>query len=179
MALLAMAIIARCAAGMQRQLQLLEVSCSERGLTVNLANTRAMLMAGAVSPADALQHVARARLTYAGGILKGSVQFKYLGVVFHCTVPLGEYAAATCSRAPARLWPTLLRPPLRAAALTLAWRQPACSSPCTHSSSTPPSPTAQLSGPPARGWRLRGGDCAARAACQQGRCNITALYGGS
>jgi hypothetical protein len=58
-----------------------------------LAKTRVMLMAGASSPEGALRRVARARLTYAGGILEGSVQFKYLGVVFHCTEPLGEYAA--------------------------------------------------------------------------------------
>jgi hypothetical protein len=89
-----MALLATSAAGLQQQLRLLEQFCAERGLTVNLDKTKVMLLAGADNEGHALQRVAAARLTYAGGRLKGTTEFKYLGVVFHCTKPLGESAAA-------------------------------------------------------------------------------------
>ena len=88
-----MALLATSAAGLQRQLDLLQRYCAERGLTVNLKKTKAMLLAGADSEEAAMAQVQRAGLTYAGQRLEGTTQFKYLGVVFHCTQPLGESAA--------------------------------------------------------------------------------------
>ncbi len=88
-----MALLATSAAGLQRQLQLLETYCAERGLEVNLEKTKAMLLAGADGEDSALQLVQRAQLTYAGQHVKGTTEFKYLGVVFHATRPLGESAA--------------------------------------------------------------------------------------
>ena len=88
-----MALLATSAAGLQQQLLLLEQYCEERGLTVNMEKTKAMLLVGADDEASALAQVQRARLTYAGERVKGTTQFKYLGVVFHATQPLGESAA--------------------------------------------------------------------------------------
>ena len=88
-----MALLATSAGGLQRQLQLLEAYCAERGLEVNLEKTKAMLLAGADDEASSLAHVQRARLTYAGQPVKVTTEFKYLGVVFHSTQHLGESAA--------------------------------------------------------------------------------------
>ena len=88
-----LALLATSAAGLQRQLDLLQQYCTDRGLTVNLTKTKVMLLAGADSEADASGRVQRAGITYAGGRLEGTCSFKYLGVVFHCTQPLGESAA--------------------------------------------------------------------------------------
>jgi hypothetical protein len=87
-----MALLATSHAGLQHQLQILEGYCAERGLTVNLVKTKVVLLAGAASPEAALQRVLRAGLRFAGQRLEGATQFKYLGVVFHCTQPLGESA---------------------------------------------------------------------------------------
>ena len=89
-----MALLATSPAGLQQQLHVLQQFCAERGLTVNLSKTRVVLLAGADTEQEALDRVRRARLTYAGGSLEGTTEFKYLGVVFHCTKPLGESAAA-------------------------------------------------------------------------------------
>ena len=89
-----MALLATSAAGLQQQLQLLAAYCAERGLTVNLAKTKAMLLSGAATAEEALQRVARAQLTYDGQRVQGTAEFKYLGVTFHCTQPLGESAAS-------------------------------------------------------------------------------------
>ena len=96
-----MALLATSAAGLQRQLRILEQYSAERGLTVNLAKTEVMLLAGADSEEGALRTVRRAQLTFGGKRLEGTIQFKYLGVVFHCTQPLGESASA-CRAAVAR-----------------------------------------------------------------------------
>ncbi len=87
------ALLATSAQGLQAQLRLLEAFCAERGLTVNLAKTKVVLLAGADSEEDALQRVQSARLTYGGGMLEAAPEFKYLGVVFHCCRPIGESAA--------------------------------------------------------------------------------------
>ena len=96
-----MALLATSAAGLQQQLRLLERYSAERGLTVNLTKTEVMLLAGADSEEGALRSVRRAKLTYGGKRLEGTTQFKYLGIVFHCTQPLGESASA-CRAAVAR-----------------------------------------------------------------------------
>jgi hypothetical protein len=96
-----MALLATIAAGLQQQLRLLEQYSAERGLTVNLTKTEVMVLAGADSEEGALRTVRRAQLTYGGKRLEGTTQFKYLGVVLHCTQPLGESASA-CRAAVAR-----------------------------------------------------------------------------
>ena len=88
-----MALLATSAQGLQRQLRILETYCTERGLTVNIKKTKAMLLSGARDPEKALKRVQRARLTYAGQRVEGTIEFKYLGVIFHSTQPLGESAA--------------------------------------------------------------------------------------
>jgi hypothetical protein len=87
-------LLATSAAGLQAQLQLLESYCQQWGLTVNLSKTKAMLLAGAKDEAEALKSVKRARLTYGGGRIEAVTEFKYLGIVFHCCLPLGESAAS-------------------------------------------------------------------------------------
>jgi hypothetical protein len=89
-----MALLATSAAGLQQQLRLLEQYSAEHGLTVNLTKTEVMVLAGADSEEGALCTVRRAQLTYGGKRLEGTTQFNYLGVVFHCTQPLGESASA-------------------------------------------------------------------------------------
>jgi hypothetical protein len=96
-----MALLATSAAGLQQQLRLLEQYSAERGLTVNLTKTDVMVLAGADSEEGALRTMRRAQLTYGGKRLEGTTQFKYLGVMFHCTQPLGESASA-CRAAVAR-----------------------------------------------------------------------------
>ncbi|KAI3434647.1 hypothetical protein D9Q98_002712 [Chlorella vulgaris] len=88
-----MALLATSAAGLQRQLQLLEEYCAERGLAVNLRKTKVMLLSGAETTEAASQLVRRARLLYAGQRLEGTDSFKYLGALFHSTQPIGESAA--------------------------------------------------------------------------------------
>ncbi|KAI3435037.1 hypothetical protein D9Q98_003089 [Chlorella vulgaris] len=88
-----MALLATSAAGLQRQLQLLEEYCAERGLAVNLRKTKVMLLSGAETTEAASKLVRRARLLYAGQRLEGTDSFKYLGVLFHSTQPIGESAA--------------------------------------------------------------------------------------
>ena len=90
-----MVLLATSAAGLQRQLRLLEQYSAERGLTVNLTKTEVMVLAGAATEEGALRMVERARLTFGDQRLQGTIQFKYLGVVFHCILPLGESASAS------------------------------------------------------------------------------------
>ena len=93
-------LLATTAAGLQRQLRLLEAYCAEQGLTVNLGKTKVMLLSGEeqeLLEAKALARVQRAHLTYAGQRVEGTTDFKYLGVVFHSTRPLGESAAGAAS----------------------------------------------------------------------------------
>ena len=89
-----MALLATSPSGLQQQLLLLEQYCAERGLTVNVTKTKVMLLAGEGEERAAMARVRAARLTYAGAELEAVAQFKYLGVVFHCTQPLGQSAAA-------------------------------------------------------------------------------------
>ncbi|PSC67114.1 hypothetical protein C2E20_9200 [Micractinium conductrix] len=52
-----------------------------------------MLLAGAADEQTAMQRVRRARHTFDGAPVAGVAAFKYLGLVFHCTQPVGEAAA--------------------------------------------------------------------------------------
>ncbi|PSC67546.1 ribosomal large subunit pseudouridine synthase D [Micractinium conductrix] len=88
-----MALLATTANGLQQQLRLLEQYCAERGLTVNVVKTKVMLLAGAADEQTAMQRVRRARHTFDGAPVAGVAAFKYLGLVFHCTQPVGEAAA--------------------------------------------------------------------------------------
>ena len=88
-----MALLATTANGLQQQLRLLEQYCAERGLAVNVVKTKVMLLAGAADEQTAMQHVRRARHTFDGAPVAGVAAFKYLGLVFHCTQPVGEAAA--------------------------------------------------------------------------------------
>jgi hypothetical protein len=88
-----MALLATSAAGLQQQLHLLEQFCTDRGLTVNLKKTKVMMLSGAADEADAMRRVRLAGLTLDGRRIEGATEFKYLGVVFHCTDPLGKSAA--------------------------------------------------------------------------------------
>jgi hypothetical protein len=40
-----------------------------------------------------MRRVQRARLTFGGNAIEATAAFKYLGIIFHCTEPVGEYAA--------------------------------------------------------------------------------------
>ncbi|PSC68653.1 retrotransposon Ty1-copia subclass [Micractinium conductrix] len=88
-----MALLATTANGLQQQLRLLEQYCAERGLTVNVVKTKVMLLSGAADEQTAMQRVRRARHTFDGAPVAGVAAFKYLGLVFHCTQPVGEAAA--------------------------------------------------------------------------------------
>ena len=88
-----MALLATTANGLQQQLRLLEQYCAERGLTVNVVKTKVMLLSGAADEQTAMQRVRRARHTFDGAPVAGVAAFKYLGIVFHCTQPVGEAAA--------------------------------------------------------------------------------------
>ena len=55
--------------------------------------TKVMLLAGAADEQTAMQRVRRARHTFDGAPVAGVAAFKYLGLVFHCTQPVGEAAA--------------------------------------------------------------------------------------
>lgn len=88
-----MALLATSATGLQAQLDLLESYCQQWGLTVNITKTKVMLLAGGSNEADAMRLARRARLTYGGKEVEAVPEFKYLGVVFHCHLPIGESAA--------------------------------------------------------------------------------------
>ena len=88
-----MALLATSAAGLQAQLRLLEAYCQEWGLTVNVTKTKIVLLAGGSSATEAMAQAERARIRYQGSPVPVASEFKYLGVVFHCSTTLGESAA--------------------------------------------------------------------------------------
>ena len=176
-----MALLATTANGLQQQLRILEQYCAERGLTVNVVKTKVMLLSGAADEQTAMQRVRRARHTFDGAPVAGVAAFKYLGLVFHCTQPVGEAAAEGRARV-ARF----AAASLRAAAQRWAWRPPASCSPSTDRSdrwSTPPSPMVPQCGPLAWPSRLCGASAprlepqAAAAACQRQSSSTTAHCG--
>lgn len=88
------ALLATSAAGLQRQLDLLERYCVRKRLTVNSAKTKVMLLAGARTEALAMETALGGRVRYAGSILDCVTSFAYLGIVFHSTHSLGLTAVA-------------------------------------------------------------------------------------
>ena len=134
------------ASGLQAQLRELEAYCLENGLTVNVTKTKVTLLAGATSEATTLATAQRARLTYGGQRVAAVTEFKYLGVVFHCTQPIAESAAAGRAGV-ARL--DCKQPCSRPGVLSWAWRPHACCCYCLTAWWTPPCPMPAQSGPPA------------------------------
>ena len=64
-----------------------------RARPVNVVKTKVMLLSGAADEQTAMQRVRRARHTFDGAPVAGVAAFKYLGLVFHSTQPVGEAAA--------------------------------------------------------------------------------------
>ena len=89
-----MALLATSAAGLQRQLNLLQQYCSQWGLTVNTVKTKVMLLSGARTQLAAQQAAEAARLRFGGQLLEVVTSFKYLGVVFHSSTCLAAAAGA-------------------------------------------------------------------------------------
>ena len=88
-----MVLLSTSAAGLQRQLQLLEQYCRQWGLTVNTVKTKAMLLSGADKQAAAQRTVEAAQLSFGGQQLEAVPSFKYLGITFHSTTCLAGAAA--------------------------------------------------------------------------------------
>jgi len=86
--------LATSAAGLQRQLDLLERYCARKRLTVNGAKTKVMLLAGARTEAAALRMAQGGMVRYGGRILECVTSFAYLGIVFHSSLSLGHTAVA-------------------------------------------------------------------------------------
>ena len=89
-----MVLLATSAAGLQRQLDVLQQYCQRWGLTVNLVKTKLMLLSGARTQQSAQQTAEAAGLRFAGQPLAVVVSFKYLGIVFHSSTCLAGCAAA-------------------------------------------------------------------------------------
>lgn len=89
-----MALLATSAAGLQRQLDLLQQYCSQWGLTVNTVKTKVMLLSGARTQPAAQSAAEAARLSFGGGQLEAVTSFKYLGIVFHSSTCLAGAAGA-------------------------------------------------------------------------------------
>lgn len=88
------ALLATSAAGLQRQLALLERYCARKGLTVNSTKTKVMLLSGERTETAALATARRGGLQYAGSVLECVTSFTYLGIVFHSTHSFGHAAMA-------------------------------------------------------------------------------------
>jgi len=88
-----MALLATSAAGLRRQLALLQQYCQQWGLTVNTVKTKLMLLSGERTPAQAQQVAAAAQLSFGGQPLEAVTSFKYLGIIFHASTCLAGAAA--------------------------------------------------------------------------------------
>jgi len=88
-----MALLATSAAGLQRQLDLLQQYCQQWGLTVNTVKTKLMLLSGQRTQQAALRAAAAAQLCFGGQLLEVVASFKYLGIVFHASTCLAGSAA--------------------------------------------------------------------------------------
>ena len=88
-----LALLATSAAGLQRQLNLLQRYCQQWGLTVNTVKTKAMLLSGAGKQHAAQTITEAAGLTFGGRQLEAVTSFKYLGITFHSTTCLAGAAA--------------------------------------------------------------------------------------
>ena len=89
-----MVLLATSAAGLQRQLDLLQHYCSGNGLTVNTVKTKLMLLSGQRRQGAAQQAAEAARLSFRGQMLEVVTSFKYLGITFHSTQQLAGAAVA-------------------------------------------------------------------------------------
>ena len=87
-----MALLATSAAGLQRQLDLLQQYCQQWGLTVNTVKTKVMLLSGARTQKAALQTAEAAGLSFGGKQLVAVTSFTYLGMVFHSSTCLAGAA---------------------------------------------------------------------------------------
>ena len=97
-----MALLATSAAGLQRQLDLLQQYCSQWGLTVNTVKTKVMLLCGARTERLALEAAEAAGLSFGGAQLEAVASYKYLGIVFHsstCLAGVAGTARAQLARA--------------------------------------------------------------------------------
>ena len=88
-----MVLLATSAAGLQRQLNLLQQYCRQWGLTVNIDKTKLMLLSGRRTQHAAQQTAEAAGLTFAGQQLAAVTSFKYLGIAFHSSTCLAGAAA--------------------------------------------------------------------------------------
>ena len=88
-----MALLSTSAAGLQRQLDLLQQFCQRWGLTVNTVKTKPMLLSGQRTEQAALQAAEQAGLTFDGQQLQAVASFKYLGITFHASTCLAGAAA--------------------------------------------------------------------------------------
>ena len=102
-----MVLMATSAAGLQRQLDLLQQYCQQWGLTVNTVKTKLMrLSSGSDSGRDteraAQQAAEQAGVTFGGQPLEAVTGFKYLGIMFHasrCQAGAAAPARAAAARA--------------------------------------------------------------------------------
>lgn len=94
-----MALLATSAAGLQRQLDLLQDYCQRWGLTVNTVKTKVQLLSGERTQAAAQQTAERAGLQFGGQRLEVVTTFKYLGITFHSTTCLAGAAVAARAKA--------------------------------------------------------------------------------
>jgi hypothetical protein len=88
-----MALLSTSAAGLQRQLGMLQQYCERWGLTVNTVKTKLVLLSGERTQQAALQTAQRARLSFGGVSLEVVSSFKYLGITFHSSFCLAGAAA--------------------------------------------------------------------------------------
>ena len=84
-----LALLSTTAAGLQRQISVLEDYAKRWGLTINVAKTKAMVF----SSNKSISRREQLMLDCAGGQVQVEDAFKYLGVGFHCASSFGKYAA--------------------------------------------------------------------------------------
>jgi hypothetical protein len=108
------ALVSTSAAGLQRQLDLLQRYCQQCGLTVNTVKTKLMILSGQRRQGDAQRAADAARLSFGGQQLEAVTSFKYLGITFHSTQQIAAPAAAARAGA---AWAALHRSNARCAEL--------------------------------------------------------------
>jgi len=94
-----MVLMATSAAGLQRQLNLLQQYCQQWGLTVNTVKTKLMVLSGARTQQAALELAQQAGLSFGGQPLQAVTSFKYLGITFHSSTCLAGSAAPARNKA--------------------------------------------------------------------------------
>jgi hypothetical protein len=109
-----MVLLATSAAGLQRQLNLLQQYCQQWGLTVNTVKTKLMVLSGARTQQAALELAQQAGLSFGGQPLQAVTSFKYLGITFHSSTCLAGSAAPARNKA---AWAALHNCRARCAAL--------------------------------------------------------------